>query len=226
MFQGADLILLNGASFASWTRRVSLPRSRLVDTSAQFEDALISTESVTHSHGDGGSHSHTGTASYVWLDFNQAIQQVVTIAAALVRRAPEAEDAIGANMQALIDDLLALDTEASAIGEAAGLLRCIASHPRYQYFARAYGLEIEAVEWDALSPPSETQWQELSDVIAETQSNTFIWEAEPNAQALDRMSALGLTNVIFPPFANRPAEGDFLTVMQANLQNIRAAVGS
>jgi zinc transport system substrate-binding protein len=31
-YQTADLILLNGADYAKWTAKVSLPRSRLVDT--------------------------------------------------------------------------------------------------------------------------------------------------------------------------------------------------
>jgi hypothetical protein len=30
-YQAADLILINGADYAKWTTKVSLPRSRLVD---------------------------------------------------------------------------------------------------------------------------------------------------------------------------------------------------
>jgi len=66
--QSADLILLNGAAFATWIDRVSLPRSKLVNTSAAIEDQYIFTESVTHSHGEGDSHSHENLASYLWLD--------------------------------------------------------------------------------------------------------------------------------------------------------------
>jgi ABC-type Zn uptake system ZnuABC Zn-binding protein ZnuA len=42
-FQQADLILLNGANYAKWLGRVSLPRFRLVDTSAGFKDNYIVT---------------------------------------------------------------------------------------------------------------------------------------------------------------------------------------
>ena len=66
--QSADLILLNGAGFATWIDRVSLPRARVVNTSAAIEDKFIVTESITHSHGEGGAHSHEGLASYLWLD--------------------------------------------------------------------------------------------------------------------------------------------------------------
>ena len=50
-YQGADLILLNGAGYAKWVDRASLPSSRLVDTGAAFADRLIEMESATtHSH--------------------------------------------------------------------------------------------------------------------------------------------------------------------------------
>ena len=70
--QGADVIALNGAGFANWTTKVSLPRSRIVDTSKGFSDQYIKTETITHSHGENGQHSHTGTANYTWLDFGLA----------------------------------------------------------------------------------------------------------------------------------------------------------
>jgi len=44
-FQQADLILLNGAGYAKWVSRVSLPRRKLVDTSASFSDSYINDES-------------------------------------------------------------------------------------------------------------------------------------------------------------------------------------
>ena len=84
--QEADLILLNGASFATWIDRVSLPRSRVVNTSAAIEERFIVTESITHSHGDGGEHSHEGLAAYTWLDPTLAIAQAEAVAGALVAR--------------------------------------------------------------------------------------------------------------------------------------------
>jgi zinc transport system substrate-binding protein len=51
-FQQADLILLNGAGYAIWISRVSLPWRKMVDTSAGFREGYISTEGgMTHSHG-------------------------------------------------------------------------------------------------------------------------------------------------------------------------------
>lgn len=225
-FQSADLILLNGAGFADWTARTTLPRSRIVATSAAFEDAYIATESVTHSHGEGGAHSHTGTASYTWLDLSQARMQAEAIASALVRSAPEAEAEIMRNLDSLATDLAALDTEAQDIGAAAAGLPVISSHPRYQYFGRAYGLTLSAVEWDANEPPDPAQWQAFETLVGETDARILIWEATPDAATLERVTSLGLQSVVFPPLANRPATGDFVASFQASLQQLRDAVSA
>ena len=36
-YQQADLILLNGAGYAKWVKKASLPRSKTVDTSRQLK---------------------------------------------------------------------------------------------------------------------------------------------------------------------------------------------
>ena len=101
-FQDADLILLNGAGYAKWTGRASLPRSKLVDSSAGFRDKLIeNTDRIAHSHGREGSHSHAGTAFTTWLDFSQAAAQVRTIRDALSRLHPDGRNTYTANALAL-----------------------------------------------------------------------------------------------------------------------------
>lgn len=222
--QSADLILLNGAGFADWTARTTLPRSRTVVTSAAFEDAFIAAESITHAHGEGGEHSHTGTANYLWLDFAQARMQAEAIAAAILRRAPEAENAISQNLAALVADLDALDAEAREIGEAAQGVRMVASHPRYQYFARAYGFDIASVEWGRGEPVSEQQLSALQALATDTDARVFIWEAAPDEASRAAVEGLGLTNVVFPPLANRPTDADFLGAMSASLRRLRQGV--
>ncbi|WP_224816378.1 metal ABC transporter substrate-binding protein [Hasllibacter sp. MH4015] len=222
--QGADLIVVNGAGFADWTARTTLPRSRTVLTSAGFDDAFIATETITHSHGEGGQHSHTGVANYLWLDFAQARLQAEAIAAALTRRAPDASAEIAANLQALSTDLDGLATRAAEIGAAADGVPMIASHPRYQYLARAYGFDISALDWDPRGPVSEDQWAELEAMRETLEARVFIWEAEPDAAALERIEDLGMVNAVFPPLSNRPEQGDFLSVMAGSLDRLDQAV--
>ena len=62
-YQQADVILLNGASYAKWVATVTLPTSKLVDTSEGFRERYIIIEgAVVHSHGPEGEHSHGETA--------------------------------------------------------------------------------------------------------------------------------------------------------------------
>ena len=64
-YQRADLVLLNGAGYAGWLARVSMPRIRLVNTSRNFSDQLITADSgPVHSHGPEGDHSHGGEGVY------------------------------------------------------------------------------------------------------------------------------------------------------------------
>ncbi|MEY8880001.1 metal ABC transporter substrate-binding protein [Donghicola sp. XS_ASV15] len=218
--QQADVIALNGAGFAPWTARSSLPRSRIVDTSAGFSDAYIATESVTHSHGGDGEHSHEGIANYTWLDFAQAAQQAEALAAMMQRRIPELSDALADSLPAVRADLAALDTEArNAVARLKGQT-ILATHPRYQYFARAYGLDIVALEWDAGAMPSEAQWTELRERALATGATTLIWEAAPPDEALKTAKRMGLTSLVLRPLANRPLDGDFLAIMRKQIAEI------
>ncbi len=85
-YQTADLILLNGAGYASWTDRVSLPGSRLVATSASVADRyVVEEDAVTHSHGPAGEHAHGAIAFTTWLDPTIAVEQARAVRDARVR---------------------------------------------------------------------------------------------------------------------------------------------
>jgi len=88
-YQGADLILLNGAGYAQWIDRVTLPRRRLVNTSAGFRERYLRVDdAITHSHGPAREHSHSGTAFTTWLDFSLAAEQARSISKALTSLRP------------------------------------------------------------------------------------------------------------------------------------------
>lgn len=218
--QAADLIVLNGAGFAQWTTKTTLPRARTVDTSAGFADKFIATETVTHSHGADGEHSHTGTASYTWLDFALAAKQAEALSVALQRVLPSADDEITAKLADISNDLTSLDIASREVGAIAKDVSIIASHPRYQYFGRAYGLDLSYVEWDAHKPTTAEQWQALEQTIAANPARLFIWEAEPSPEAISRIDALGLVSAVVPPLANKPKAGDFSAVMEQSLRQL------
>jgi zinc transport system substrate-binding protein len=220
-YQGADLILLNGADYAKWAKKVSLPMSRLVDSSRAFKDRYIEQPNmITHSHGPSGQHSHGGTAFTTWLDLDQAAQQTEAIAQALIRKRPEAKDQIEGNVHSLRDDLLKLDRQISETTRANPGLPLLASHPVYQYLARRYGLNLKSVLWEPDEVPTEAQWAELKGILRKHPAKWMIWEDEPAEKTIERLQNLGVESVVVNPSGNRPVAGDFLTVMWENARSL------
>lgn len=223
-YQRADLILLNGAGYAKWVNSVSLPRRRLVDTSASFADQLIGTDSgITHSHGSGDDHAHTGTAFTTWLDPQQAIMQARAIKQALVKKIPSAKTEFERNFALLEQDLGALDSQLQEILSNARGQALLASHSVYQYFARAYQLDLHSVLWEPDKFPGETEWEELADLVLTHKASWMLWEGEPLSGSTARLAQLGIESVVFDPCANVPEQGDFLSVMKHNLAELKRA---
>ena len=221
-YQQADLILLNGADYAKWVDRVSLPRSKLVNTSAAFGDHYIHGKAgTTHSHGPGGDHSHTGTAFTTWLDFNQAAEQARAIADAMTRKQPALEEVFVRNFTALEVDLLDLDNQIQSIVVTRPDLSLMASHPVYQYFQRRYGLNLQSVMWEPGEVPGEVQWAGLERILKEHPARWMIWESEPHPQSVKRLRGMGVESIVFNPAGNRPEAGDFLNVMRQNVKHLQ-----
>lgn len=224
--QSADLILLNGAGFASWIDRVSLPRSRVVNTSRAIEGQFIATESITHSHGDGGEHSHEGLASYTWLDPTLAGAQAEAIAAAIATRNLADPNEVYAKLAELLSDLEKLDADAQAALAAAQNVPLIATHPRYQYLAARYGLSMTSLEWEASAAPGADELAELQALMATTGSRVLIWEASPSSEGLEATAQLGLENVVFEPMAHPVTGGSFLEAFAAAVDALSDAVAA
>lgn len=222
-FQKADLIILNGAGYAKWTRTVSLPMLRMLDTSWAFKDNLIHIDSnVTHSHGPGGDHSHGGTAFTTWLDFSQAAMQAKAIYKALVRKLPAQKEVLTKNFKKLQGDLLDLDKQMIAIRDRIAQLPLFASHPIYQYLALRYKMNIRMMMWEPDEDPGEREWQRLQEVSKDHPGKWMIWEGEPLAVSIENLEGMGISSTVFAPCMNRPESGDFLSVMQSNIENLQS----
>ena len=223
-FQKADLILLNGAGYAKWVAKVSLPRSKLVDTSKQFKDRYISTKEVmTHSHGAAGEHAHESLAFTIWLDLELAARQAKAIAAAMGRKRPQLRDTFQTNYNSLVKDLEALDQEIQSIVSQKPSTALIVSHPVYDYLARRYGLNIVSVHWEPDQVPSDSQLKEFQGIQKQHPTQWMIWEGEPVRASVDKLKKLGVDSLVFDPCSNSPDKGDFMTVMRNNVENLRKA---
>lgn len=211
-FQKADLILLNGAGYASWVRYAALPESRCVDTSRAFAEDYIRIEDARrHAHGPAGAHEHGGTAFTTWLDPTLAVAQAHAIRDAFSKLCPGVD--FERRCAALRDDLLDLARRIEAVvPRGPG----VASHPVYQYLARRYGMNLKSVHWEPDEPPGADGWAELRGILKEHPARWMLWEGKPLAQTARRLAELGLESILFDPCGNTPDAGDFLTVMNRN----------
>ena len=49
----------------------------------------------------------------------------------------------------------------------------------------------------------------------------MIWEGEPAEESVTKLRQNGINSLVFNPTANRPAQGDFLSVMDANVKQLK-----
>jgi len=221
-YQQADLILLNGANYAKWISKVSLHRSKMVDTSATFKNRYITMkETITHSHGPEAAHAHESTAFTLWIDFDLAVKQAAEIVKALSRKKSELKDTFQKNYTSLENDLLTLDQEINEFVAKKRSLPLIMSHPVYDYFARRYKLNIKSVHWEPDEVPGDEQWIELRGILKDHPTQWMIWESDPIKKSVERLKTMGTYSLVFNPCGNVLEQGDFLSVMRENVKNLR-----
>ncbi len=224
-FQKADLIIANGAGFEKWMEKVSLPSSKVVNTSMDFKDLWIEIEEgVAHSHGPEGEHVHKGIAFTTWVNFDFANQQASAVHEALCKLLPDNKQTFDDNFRRLSIALKNLDERMQLVGSKLDGTIIIASHPVYQYLEQRYHLNIHSLHWEPSKLPGEADWQELKNIVEKDGAKMMIWEGEPLESTREKLHQLGLEVVVFDPCANRPGAGDFLSVMQENVASLEQGI--
>lgn len=219
--QGADLILLNGAGYESWLSWVTLPADRLVDTTEAIGDRLIPiTGETIHQHGPGGEHSHQGLAFTVWLDPKLATQQALAILQALSTIYPDQESYFSANLAKLTGRLNELDRDLERAFAALDGQALIFSHPVYQYLQARYHLDGVSLHWEPEEEPGTRDWIDLNEILGGHEASYMIWEDTPLEATVQRLQQSGIRSISFRTASNRPATGDYFSVMKSNLEQI------
>jgi zinc transport system substrate-binding protein len=225
-YQKADLILLNGANYAKWVAKVSLPLSKMVDTSKAFKDRYIYTKKeITHSHGPQGKHAHENLAFTTWLDFSLAAEQARTVQHAMGKKRPDLASVFQENFNRLYQELMTLDTQLKKIVSSDPERPLVVSHPVYDYLAQRYGMNIESLHWEPDQILDPAHWNGLRSMIANHPAKWLVWEAPPIKDTMGQLETMGLKSVVVSPCAGQPEKGDFMTVMHQNLENIQRLYG-
>jgi zinc transport system substrate-binding protein len=223
-YQQADLILLNGADYAKWINKVTLPKSKFVDTSKSFKADYIPLEdTVTHSHGLGGEHAHKGVAFTTWLDPLLAIKQAEAIKEELIKLMPGQEEYFTNNFESFKSDLDGLNNKLEKIVSPDPNKPLVASHPVYQYLTRRHNLNLKSVHWEPDEVPGPDQMKELDIILENHPAQWMIWEAEPKEETKSLLREKGIQTFVFNPAGNTPDNGDYLDVMNRNADNLSGA---
>lgn len=226
-YQQADLVLLNGAGYSRWVDNVTLPKSKLCDTSASRKGQYLEMEdAVTHSHGPAGEHAHAGAAFTTWLDPQLAIAQAEAIRRALVSLRPEHQETFQHNIDALKDDLNDLDRKLADVVARNPNCPVIFSHPVYQYLIRRYQLNAKAVHWEPDEFPTAAMWTDLGQLLRQHPAKWMIWESEPAEQNVAKLSEMGVQSAVFDPCGNGSDHGDYLVVMRQNVDHLTRVFAS
>ena len=221
--QEADLIFVNGAGYEPWLNDVSLPGSRVIDTTTDVGDRLVPVQGqVTHSHGAGGEHEHAGTAFTTWLDLSILIDQSTAVADALMERWPEQGPEFKRRALELRTDLEALDAELIAVARSIESTQFVFSHPVYQYLQQRYGFAGPSVHWEPDVTPDEVALAEFDEMAGRDGFTIMIWEGTPTPATAGALRARGIEPVEFDPCAGRPDSGDLLDVLRSGVSNLQS----
>ena len=223
-FQSADVIFINGADYAKWTLRSSLPLSRTVVTTRNVAEQIIEVPNmVTHTHGPEGEHSHAGVAPETWIDPQLALSQAQVVKDELQKRLPDSTNELEANFAELKNDLQRLNENLNAAFSSSPR-SWMASHPAFQYLGRRYDLELQTMHWNPTEAPSDEQWAELDRLLGGAESSCMLWTETPNRKTLDGLEQRGVRVVVFHLAANRHASGDYLSIMHENHSELQGVL--
>ena len=222
-YREADLVLVNGAGYAKWLDRFSVAPARTVDTSQAFRERYIrDDDSKGHQKRGADGASAAGTA-VTWLDFYQAARQAEAIRAAFTEMRPAYRVEFENRFAKLRQELLQLDLDVQKLLVKQPDKPLFVSQPLYPYFARRYQLHLASLHWDPDRVPESAAWQKLAYAQEAFPAQWMLWPRQPLAETVDRLHRLGINVIILDPCAGPPAQGDFMDVMRANIENLGKA---
>lgn len=226
--QGASLLLLNGAGYEHWAASAALPMGRVVVTSRAFETEYLTLPSVTHSHGPGGAHTHSGVDGHTWMDPVLARRQAEEIRTALIRLWPADAPAFNAGYKLLAEELDALDATFRELTPALKSAVIFTSHPAYGYLARRYGWTNTPVALPPEEAPSPEVWEGVRQAVTASGPGRrlMLFESDPLPAIRERLAAeWQIVSVVIDPCETPPAGENYFTHMQKNINSLRHAVG-
>ena len=220
--QQADLVIINGATFEKWRNNVTLEEANIVNTTEGMQDKMLPLgEKFSHSHGEGGEHTHEGTASITWLDLSLAIAQAEKVNEALKKEVPGKSEDFQANFEKLKNSLSELHKNYQDVEIDPEKVQLIYSHPVYQYLQNAYGLKGENLHWEPSDGWDKDKKHEIEHLAKKAKKTYLVWEDEPTKAMKDGLEEMGVTSIVVNPLFGQPENLDMQEVLFKNLQSLQ-----
>lgn len=175
--QKATRILISGGDYEPWLQRVTVPRSRLVDTAEGYYGQFVRIpDAVVHQHGPDGSHSHPGVVWATWLDPQLALSQLERTRDVLLPLLPDHVAEIQKAADRLADEFRQLDERLDQLAESTSdaEITVLGDAPVYQYLAQRLGWKLTYVHLPGHGPLTEEQRSSLTTAMDEQQPS-MVW---------------------------------------------------
>ena len=158
---GAKLFVINGLNFEPWAKK-------LASSAAYKGELLLASEGVKVRelpHGAGHAHDHGHTDPHAWQDPRNVVVYVKNIAKSLSSAYPESASSYIKNSEAYIQELQALDRDASARFATLSpqQRRVITSHDAFGYFGARYNIRFLAPL--GINPDGDPSAKEVAQLI-------------------------------------------------------------
>ncbi|MFN9721475.1 MAG: metal ABC transporter substrate-binding protein [Planctomycetota bacterium] len=238
MMRSAELIVMSGAGYEPWKDRVSLPDSRVVDSSSGYRDQLIRIpDAVTHQHGPEGKHSHAGFIAASWMDPDLAAAQLTAIEKAFTVIKPDLKPQFAREasrfrtmLESFSRDLDSLKARCDA-----SKLMVASDSPAVSYLVRRLGLELKYLHWETPETPTDNDRSELQNLVRQLPDRLpqrlFLLNSRCPDSAESWVTDSGFTVARIdlldaPGIESTPAGSEWMDRFSLNLSRLKNAIES
>jgi len=201
----------------------TLDQSKVINATQGI--TLISGDSHSHegeeAHSEEEGHSdESATDPHIWLNPSNMVLIGNSIAQAL--SALTSDSAINENRSSFENALTTLASDYTAKLANCSIKALVVSHEAFGYIANAYGFEQVGIS--GLSPeaePSPARLAEVAKIAKAENATTIYYESLVDPKVAKTLAdELKITAEMLDPLESPPASGDYLSVMQQNLDTL------
>lgn len=163
---------------------------------------------------------------HFWLDPTRLAEVASAVTEELAQIDPENRDAFVSARDDLLERLDALDAEFETVLGSCRSNTIVTSHEAFGHLAERYDLVQNGISGlDPESEPSPQRIAEVADYVRANDVKTIFFETLLPPDAAETIAReTGASTATLDPLESRPEEGDYISAMQRNLENLGEAL--